>query len=188
MMEKTNQRMLEQYNGFKLSWLHDSLFFIIAIAVIFVLFRFVIGISLVGGDSMMPTLQDGEITVYLRLVPEYKAGDIVSMRVPSGEFYVKRVVAAADDVIDLRDGRVYVNGSLLEGDSDFGETLRESKAVIYPYKVSANSVFVLGDHRSVSLDSRLFGEVNRRQIKGKIIFRLKIDKQGISFGRIKNES
>lgn len=187
-MKKTDQRMLEQYNGFKLSWLHDSLFFIIAIVVIFVMFRFVIGISVVGGDSMMPTLQDGEFTVYLRIVPEYKAGDIVSMRVPSGEFYVKRVVAAAGDVIDLRNGNVYVNGSPLEDDIGAGETVRESKAVIYPYRVSADSVFVLGDHRAVSLDSRLFGEVNRRQIKGKIIFRLKIDKQGISFGRIKNES
>ena len=103
-MKTNNQRVLEQYNGLKLFWLHDSLFFIIAIILIFILFRFCIGISIVGGDSMAPTLSDGEIVIYSRMVSNYKAGDIVSLRVPSGDFYVKRVAAAAGDTIDLRDG------------------------------------------------------------------------------------
>ena len=187
-MKKNNQRVLEEYNGLKLFWLHDSLFFIIAIILIFVLFRFCIGISIVGGDSMSPTLTDGEIVLYSRLVSDYKAGDIVSLRVPSGDFYVKRVAASEGDTIDLRDGKVYVNERMTEDKTSCGSTMKESYAVIYPYRISSGSVFVLGDNRQVSLDSRLFGEVSRRQIKGKIFFRLKLDKNGVKFGRIGNES
>lgn len=54
-------RALEKYNAYKLEWLHDSIHFIVLIAALFLLFRFVIGISAVGGDSMAPHLTDGEL-------------------------------------------------------------------------------------------------------------------------------
>ena len=53
-----------------------------------------------------------------------------------------------------------------------GETLEESGAVIYPYKVREGNVFVLGDNRMVSMDSRRFGEVNLHQIRGKLLLRI----------------
>ena len=167
--DKSNRRFLEKYDRFKLGWLRDSLSFILMIAVVFVLFRFVIGLSIVGGDSMDPTLRDGNIVVYLRTVRNYKTGDIVSVRVPSGEFYIKRVSAVGGSTVDIHDGKLYVDGEENDDPHAHGSTEEETGAVIYPYYVREGNLFVLGDNREVSKDSRMFGEVNKRQIKGKII-------------------
>ena len=133
-------RFLEQYNSKKLGWLHDSLFFIVLIAAAFVLFRFVIGVSVIGGDSMDPTLKDGEIVVYLRIVPEYRQGDVISMRVTSGDYYVKRVAAVGGDTVDIYDGDVYVNGIEWQDGHENGDTMEESGSVIYPYAVRKGNV------------------------------------------------
>lgn len=163
------KRLLERYNGRKLGWLHDSLFFIVLIISAFILFRFIIGIAIVGGDSMSPNLENGNVVLYTRLGRNYKRGDVISMRVPSGDYYVKRVIARGGDTVDVRDGAVYVNGEMIEEEWAVGATEEENGAVIYPYKVRQGNVFVLGDNRLVSMDSRAFGEVNLRQIKGKIL-------------------
>jgi signal peptidase I len=163
---------LRKYNHRKREWLHDALAFITFVVIIFILFRFIIGLSFVSGESMYPTLQDGEAVVYLRTVADYKKGDIISIRVPSGDYYVKRVIAVAGDVVDIRDGCVYVNDELVENLYGTGETLEQDGAVIYPYTVREGNVFVLGDNRPVSVDSRSFGEVNKIQIRGKIILRM----------------
>ncbi len=118
---------------------------------------------------MYPTLEDGDVVMYVRVVNEYEPGDIVSLRVPSGDFYVKRVVAVGGDVVDLKDGNVYVNNEPLDEEWANGDTMKETGVVIYPYYVREGNVFVLGDNRTVSMDSRAFGEVNIRQIKGKIV-------------------
>ena len=167
--KKSGKRILEEYNGSKLDWLHDSLFLIILIVAVFCVFRFCIGIAVVSGDSMSPTLMDGDFVIYSRMHSEYHPGDIVSIRVASGDYYVKRVIAVGGDLVDLRDGRLFVNGTELDEEWAYGETREESGAIIYPYIVREGNVFVVGDNRTVSLDSRAFGEVNLRQIRGRII-------------------
>lgn len=171
------KRILERYNGLKLGWLRDSLFFIAAIAVVFVMFKFVIGLSVVGGDSMNPTLTDGQLVMYLRVAGDYEPDDVVAVRVPSGDFYIKRVVATGGSTVDVFDGKLYVDGVEAKDVHAAGLTEEETGAVIYPYTVRDGNVFVLGDNRQVSMDSRMFGEVNKRQIKGKII--LCADRHGI---------
>lgn len=172
--KKIRARRLEKYNAYKLEWLHDSIHFIVLIIALFIVFRYVIGLSIVGGDSMDPSLIDGDVVVYTRLDRSFAPGDIISMRVPSGDYYVKRVIAVGGDVIDIRSGSVYVNDVRIDDPWGAGETQPESGAVIYPYTVREGNVFVLGDNRTVSMDSRAFGEVNLRQIKGRIILRLGI--------------
>jgi signal peptidase I len=71
--------------------------------------------------------------------------------------------------VNIKDGEVYVNDELVENIYGTGETLEQEGAVIYPYTVREGNVFVLGDNRGVSVDSRSFGEVNKIQIRGKII-------------------
>lgn len=184
---ESDKRILERYNGSKLGWLRDARFFILAIVALFCIFRFCIGVATVNGDSMTPTLMNGDLLIYNRMVSEYKPGDIISMWVPSGDYYVKRVIATGGDVVDIADGKVYVNGELLEDDWGYGETMEETGAVIYPYTVREGNVFVLGDNRSVSMDSRTFGEVNKRQIKGRVILQIGTGSNGFFIRGIEHE-
>ena len=178
MNEYGSRRLLGRFDAFKLGWLRDSLFFVAAIVAFVVVFRFVIGLSIVGGKSMDPTLKDGDVVMYFRMTRSYQAGDIVAMRVPSGDFYIKRVAATGGQTVDIYDGKRYVDGQPVADEHANGETKEETGAVIYPYKVRDGNVFVLGDNRTVSKDSRMFGEVNLLQIKGRVV--LKINREGIT--------
>ena len=149
---------------------HTVLLFFLFAAVVFILFRFVIGIARISGDSMYPALKDGDLVVYERFIRSYKPGDIVSVRVPAGKYYVKRVIACGGDTVDIRDGSVFVNGEPIEDVWAYGVTEEETGAVVYPYTVRPGAVFVLGDNREVSMDSRAFGEIGIRQIRGKVIW------------------
>ena len=149
-----------------------------AIAVFFIVFRFVIGLSVVGGRSMDPTFKDGDLVVYFRMERSYEDGDVVAMRVPSGDFYIKRVVATGGHTVDVYDGRLYVDGKEVPDENAFGTTQEVTGAVVYPYMIRDGNVFVLGDNREVSKDSRVFGEVNLRQIKGKVV--LRINRSGVT--------
>ncbi|MCI8854132.1 MAG: signal peptidase I [Lachnospiraceae bacterium] len=164
------KRRFRKYDGLKYGWFKDAKKFIILLVLVFLIFQLVIGVSSVKGDSMEPTLYNGEAVLYLRINPEYHRGDVVSVRIPSGEYYVKRVIAVGGDTIELKDGGVYVNGSLLQEPYIQGETLEQEGRVEYPLTLEEGQIFVMGDNREVSTDSRSFGVVGKRQIKGKLLF------------------
>ena len=94
----------------------------------------------------------------------------MSVRIPSGEYYVKRIIALEGDLIDIKDGTVYVNGAPLEETYIQGETHPQPGAVRYPFRLQKGQIFVMGDNREISMDSRSFGVVGRGQIKGKLLF------------------
>ena len=167
-----DKKIARRYNVHKLEWLRFVKLFLVLVVVFFLLFRFVIGFSIVSGDSMLNTLSDGEIVFYTRINPSVEAGDIVSVAYPSGKYFVKRVVAVAGDVVDIKDGTLYVNGVPEEGDYFLGATKPELGSFTYPYTVGEDCVFVLGDNREVSEDSRRYGAFNLRQIGGVLHLRM----------------
>lgn len=124
------------------------------------------------GSSMTPTLQDGEIIFTLK-TSEMETGDIVAFYY-NNKILVKRVIAGPGDWVNMdEDGTVYVNGEVLD------EPYLEEKAfgecdIELPYQVPDSKIFVMGDHRSTSVDSRStsVGCVSQEQIVGKIIFRV----------------
>lgn len=164
-----NRRLLGKYDGKKQGWLHGAKKFILLFIAVFLIFRFVIGFSVVKGDSMEPTLYKGEAVIYSRITNDFQRGDVVSVRVPEGEYYVKRVIAVEGDTIDIRDGNVYINGLLQQESYIKGQTLPQEGTVVYPYELQENQIFVMGDNREGSMDSRSFGVVGERQIKGKLL-------------------
>jgi len=83
---------------------------------------------------------------------------------------IKRVIAVEGDKIDIRDGNVYVNDVLL--DEPYVKGITPGMDMSYPYIVPEGHVFVMGDNRENSLDSRSFGPVSMNSIEGKAIFRL----------------
>ncbi len=151
------------------AWLIVIAEFFLLIAAILALFYIMMGISTVKGNSMYPTLHDRNVVVYQRRVRQFRPGDIIVIRRPSGEDYVKRVVAVAGDTVNIQSGNLYVNGEIREFDGPIGETGRMGSDMKYPVTVGDQQVFVLGDNRENSEDSRLFGNVDIEDIRGRLI-------------------
>lgn len=84
--------------------------------------------------------------------------------------YVKRVIGVAGDEVDIRNGYVYVNGEKLDEAYAKGETY--NKNISLPLKVNEDELFVLGDNREVSEDSRSFGVIKIRQVEGRALLRV----------------
>lgn len=137
---------------------------------------FVVQVTEVRQRSMEPTLLSGDRVlvskVDYRLHPPER-GDIIVFRPPidTNIPYVKRVVALPGETVDLRDGRVAVNGRLLDEPYAFGQTQVRSSQVRFPFRVPAGHVFVLGDNRPVSGDSREWGPVPDENVIGKVILK-----------------
>ena len=144
------------------------LLLVAVLIVLFFLLRFVVGTSRVDGSSMDPTLIDGQMIIFTRIHASYDAGDIVCLSMPNGDNYVKRVVAVPGDVVELKEGKLYVNGVVADS-FGHGQTLPQEASISYPYTLEKNKYFLLGDNRENSVDSRSFGAVYRGQILGKVI-------------------
>jgi signal peptidase I len=131
--------------------------------------------------SMMNTIQDGQYVLVDRLTPRfdpYHRGDIIvftpppNAESPGGQPFIKRVIGVAGDTVDLRDGKVFVNGiALVEPylfavDGTAQPTLPESGQPP-PWTVEPGELFVMGDHREVSSDSRSFGPIQVSSVIGR---------------------
>ena len=124
------------------------------------------------GTSMSPTLYDGDIIATIKTT-EFEPGDVVAFYY-NNKILVKRVIAMSGQWVDMdEDGNVYVNDVLLDEpylvERAFGEC-----DIKLPYQVPENRIFVMGDHRSVSVDSRstTVGCVAEEQLVGKLVFRV----------------
>lgn len=124
------------------------------------------------GSSMTPTLNEGEVVIAME-TSEFETGDVVAFYF-NNRILVKRVIASAGDWVDIADdGSVSVNGVVID------EPYLEEKAlgncnIELPYQVPESHVFLLGDHRSVSIDSRnaAVGCIAEEQIIGKLLVRV----------------
>jgi signal peptidase I len=125
----------------------------------------------VVSDSMAPTLRAGDrvlLDPWSTGAPSI--GDVVVFRVPgSGELAVKRVIGTAGDTIGLEDGRLHRNGRLIEESYVDLETV--DSVYFGPVRVPAGSMFLMGDNRGLSVDSRSYGPVEHSRILGRVLAR-----------------
>jgi signal peptidase I len=137
----------------------------------------------VEGTSMLPALSDQErifINKFVYRLEPISRGDVIVFHYPADptQSYIKRVIAIGGDTVRIDNGAVYVNGRRL--DEQYVPTrFRDSRS--YPeITIPIGSYFVLGDHRSMSKDSRDFGPVEDRFVSGKAVFAYwPFDKAGV---------
>ena len=150
-----------------------SLLFKLAVtaAVLLLFFSFVCLLWRVQGQEMFPAVRDGDLLLASRLDKQYSRGDVVIYEA-EGQRRVGRIVARESDRLEItKDGNLTVNGAM------------QSEAVFYPtqaeqedfsVQVPEGCVYILGDHRDACRDSRDFGPVPTKRVKGKVIGLLRI--------------
>ncbi len=126
----------------------------------------------VSGSSMEPTLSDGDIILLIK-TDDLATGDLIGFYYQN-KLLLKRVIGVAGDVIDIdEEGNVTVNGELLDEPYVTNKSLGECDITL-PYQVPESRVFVMGDNRATSIDSRssAIGCIEEEQIVGKVLIRI----------------
>ncbi|MBQ8503565.1 MAG: signal peptidase I [Clostridia bacterium] len=157
---------------YKLS-LKSTIFTLIAVAAVAVLVATLwMPVLQIYGSSMTPSLEDGEIVVSTKST-DFTSGEIIAFYY-NNNVLIKRVIATSGQWVNIKeDGSVYVDGEPLN-EPYVSEMALGDCDIELPYQVPENKIFVMGDHRSVSVDSRnsVIGCVSEEQIVGKIVFRV----------------
>lgn len=141
--------------------LENLLPYIIVIIIVVLIRTFIVTPVKVHGNSMYPTLKGNEIMLLNKLgkIDRY---DIVVVKLEDREDnLIKRVIGLPNETIEIRDSIIYINDEKIEDTYALGETTNVDKITL-----GSDEYFILGDNRIVSLDSRIFGKIKRKDIKG----------------------
>lgn len=157
----------------------------LAVAIALLIRAYIFEPVLVSGHSMDKTLADGQRLFEYKLGYHFKKpkrGDIVVIEIkpgeggiiglpdPTEENYIKRVIGLPGEEVDIKDGAVYINGQKLDEPYAVDKTV--PKSVKLPVKLGENQIFVLGDNRERSTDSRMLGPIDISKLRGQAVFRV----------------
>ena len=174
--ELTRELKRVRYNERYGRTIRSTIYFLITVAAASILVAtLVFPIFRIYGSSMSPTLEEGDIVASLRTA-KFEHGDLVAFYY-NNRLLVKRVIASGGEWVDIdQDGNVYVNNQLLDepyvADKTFDFDTQMNIEI--PYQVPDGRIFVMGDHRSTSVDSRMkeIGCISDDLIAGKLILRI----------------
>lgn len=170
-MQEKNEK--NEKNFGKIFWDYAKVI-ILALLISFGIKTFVVTSTIVDGRSMNPTVNHGDRLMVNKLFFMKKnitRGDIIDFYVPDvKKYYLKRVIAVEGDTVEIINDRVYLNGKMLE-ENYVSTNVTSPHNDTTKWEVPEGYVFVLGDNRSNSRDSRDLGVVPRSDIVGKIVFR-----------------
>lgn len=181
---QTEEPAKEPFNLKKELWEWAKAIFFAAV-IVFIVFHFIIQVVTVKGSSMEPTLENQDRLVISNLFYTPETGDIVVLSDKTGldEALIKRIIALPGQTVDINEnGEVLVDGKVLS-EPYIAEFIDEDHRgnMDYPLTVPEGTVFVMGDNRNHSTDSRFLevGFVEEGEILGRVIFRLlPLDKIG----------
>lgn len=150
--------------------MHSFLFRLLCMAAILaLLFGLVFGIAPVADDSMKPVLSPGDLVLYYRLENSLISQDVVVFEQDRRQ-YIGRVVAREGDTVEItEDSQLRINGSTVAETNIYFSTPRYDTGVEYPLTLGQDEYFILCDHRTSGKDSRYFGAITGKDIKGILI-------------------
>lgn len=132
-----------------------------------ILFTQVFLLTKVKGQEMFPALKDGDLAVIFCLQQKYAVNDVIAYEA-EGMLRMGRIIACENDVVYMDDtGTLSVNNITQSGEIMYPTYAPEGR--IFPERVPASSVYVLGDYRTQCKDSRDYGPISMEQVKGKVI-------------------
>ena len=139
---------------------------------VWILLTFILGVTIHYGNNMYPAIRDGDLIITLRLQSPFLNAAV--MYEHDGEICLGRVVGMPGNVIDISDeGALTVNG-IAPAEEVFYPTFRcETADISYPYTVGEDQVFILNDFRSDANDSRTFGAVDMKDLKGSVLLTIR---------------
>jgi signal peptidase I len=150
---------------------------ILTLVIFFVVQNFVAQPYQILGVSMEPTLENGQYVLVDKISPhfsDYKRGDVVVLEPPAGYDengsnvpFIKRVVGVGGDTVEVKDGAVYVNGAKLYEPYVYTGEETDPLTSQSVWQVPPGYLFVMGDHRDESEDSRLFGPIPESTVIGR---------------------
>lgn len=155
------------------SWLNFGLKLLIMVAVVLLFTQYIVPPYVVNGQSMEPNFHTGDRVItdqaIFKLFEQPQRDEVIILKEPqTGEVLIKRVIGLPGDTVEVRDSTVYVNGDALnepfiqfKTDYNYG-----------PFLVPPGEYFVMGDNRSNSLDSHIFGPVPSSDIIARVLFTL----------------
>jgi len=158
-------------------WLHSI---VVALVLTLIIRTFVMQAFKIPSGSMRPTLLEGDklfVNKYVYRFEPPKRGDIIVFRYPSDpkKDFIKRLVGTGGETVEIRDGKLYVDGKLLDDAGSFGKFYYYNHD---PYggpdekvHVPQDAYYVLGDNSANSTDSRFWGFVPKKNVLGKAFFR-----------------
>lgn len=156
-----------------------ALIFIISVLITILINKFVISRADIDGTSMQYTLQDKDITFVEKLsllTHNFKRGEIITFNSnnKNKDVYIKRIIAVAGDQIQIKNEKVYLNKKPLQENYLSAGTMTATGPYLgnKTYTIPNGYVFVLGDNRADSFDSRFFGTINVKDILGHAIIRI----------------
>ena len=138
------------------------------VMILYVLFGHIVGIMTMPNADMYPRIDSGDFLLVYRLDKDPKAQDIMVFE-KNGTRYVGRAIAVGGDTVEVTDGAVKINGYTMVETNIFFETYPLEGFTEYPLTLAEDECFILADQRKGTEDSRFFGPVKYREIKGTVI-------------------
>lgn len=156
--------------------LFDIAKYIVVIVIILFIICYVASVTQVVGDSMNPTLKDGEVFIMNKARYRFfdiKRGDIVSLDYADSKYLIKRVIGLPGERVNIIDNKLYINDKVYK-EKYLSQNMKYKdfylKSLGYE-KIPKDMYLLLGDNRKNSLDSREIGLISKKDINGKITFR-----------------
>lgn len=141
--------------------------YIIIVIVVVLIRSFIATPVRVDGDSMNKTFKNGDILILYKLSKIKRFDVIVLHEEKDNEKIIKRVIGMPGDTVAIKDGEIYINDEKIDDEYAYGMTTDYDRITL-----KSDEYFILGDNRLISKDSRYFGPIKEKEIKGKVVFRI----------------